>query len=77
MNALCLPDHLAPLLMHIEPLLAAADKYQLGEAVSMEWSGSEVVDIHLEGTTFKEGDQPADPRPYAHHRAGDASRPVG
>ena len=32
MNALCLPDHLTPLLMHIEPLLAAADKYQLGEA---------------------------------------------
>lgn len=52
MNALCLPDHLAPLLMHIEPLLAAADKYQLGEAVSMEWSGSEVVDIHLEGMSF-------------------------
>ena len=41
MNALCLPDHLAPLLMHIEPLLAAADKYQLGEAVSngVEWIG--------------------------------------
>ncbi|MGR5066652.1 thiamine phosphate synthase [Photobacterium sp. DNB22_13_2] len=53
MNALCLPDHLAPLLMHIEPLLAAADKYQLGEAVSMEWSGSEVVDIQLDGVAFK------------------------
>ncbi|KLV07336.1 thiamine-phosphate pyrophosphorylase [Photobacterium aquae] len=49
MNTLCLPDHLTPLLMHIEPLLAAADQFQLGEPVSVGWSDSAVVNISRNG----------------------------
>ena len=52
MSSLCLPDSLTPLLMHVEPLLAAADKYQLGEQVSVEWSESGSVDIQFEERQF-------------------------
>ncbi|WP_064601523.1 thiamine phosphate synthase [Photobacterium sp. J15] len=52
MSSLCLPDSLTPLLMHVEPLLAAADKYQLGEQVSVDWSESETVDIQFEERQF-------------------------
>jgi len=48
MSSLCLPDHLTPLLMHVEPLLANADQYQLGNAVSVSVSESGVVDIKIE-----------------------------
>lgn len=52
MSSLCLPDSLTPLLMHVEPLLAAADKYQLGEQVSVDWSESGIVDIQIEERQF-------------------------
>ncbi|MCW8331139.1 thiamine phosphate synthase [Photobacterium sp. SDRW27] len=52
MSSLCLPDSLTPLLMHVEPLLAAADKYQLGEQVSVDWSESGTVDIQIEERQF-------------------------
>lgn len=61
MNALCLPDHLTPLLMHLEPLLAAADKYQLGEPVSVGWSESAVVDMEVGGCSFAVAFNPAEP----------------
>lgn len=48
MSSLCLPDHLTPLLMHVEPLLANADQYQLGNTVSVSVSESGVVDIKIE-----------------------------
>ncbi|MGF1685162.1 thiamine phosphate synthase [Photobacterium japonica] len=52
MNTICLPDHLTPLLMHLEPLLAAADHYQLGEPVHLAWSESAVVDMDVDGRRF-------------------------
>lgn len=61
MSALCLPDHLTPLLMQIEPLLAAADKYQLGEAVMVEWSDSAVVDIQVGSLAFSVAFNPSEP----------------
>lgn len=47
MSSLCLPDSLTPLLMHLEPLLATADQYQLGESVSVKLSDSGAVDIQI------------------------------
>lgn len=41
MSTLSLPNHLMPLLMHIEPLLIPADLYQLGEAVNVTVHSSE------------------------------------
>lgn len=52
MNAVCLPDHLTPLLMHLEPLLAAAEHYALGEPVQLAWSESAVVDMDVDGRRF-------------------------
>ncbi|PSW19390.1 thiamine phosphate synthase [Photobacterium sanctipauli] len=49
MSTLCLPEQQTPLLTHIEPLLAAAENYQLGEAVELGASRSAVVDIVIEG----------------------------
>ncbi|MGF1699759.1 thiamine phosphate synthase [Photobacterium makurazakiensis] len=58
MSTLCLPDHLTPLLMHIEPLLAVAEQYQLGEPVRVGSSESAVVDMHVDqrplGIAFNE-----------------------
>ncbi|MGF1727469.1 thiamine phosphate synthase [Photobacterium nomapromontoriensis] len=61
MSDLCLPDHLTPLLMQIEPLLAAADQYQLGEAVIVEWSDSAVVDIQAGGLSLSVAFNPSEP----------------
>ncbi|PSW03444.1 thiamine phosphate synthase [Photobacterium lipolyticum] len=52
MSSLCLPDSLTPLLMHVEPLLATADQYQLGESVSVKLSDSGAVEIQIEERQF-------------------------
>ncbi|PSU20180.1 thiamine phosphate synthase [Photobacterium kishitanii] len=40
MSTLSLPNHLMPLLMHIEPLLVPAELYQLGETVNVSVNNS-------------------------------------
>lgn len=48
MSKLKLPESLIPLLMHIEPLLARADQYQLGNRVELDWSDDESIHIELD-----------------------------
>lgn len=50
MSTLSLPNHLMPLLMHIEPLLIPAELYQLGEMVNMTVNASEPL-IHIKTTS--------------------------
>ncbi|MEZ8096009.1 thiamine phosphate synthase [Photobacterium swingsii] len=52
MSAVCLPERLKPLLTHIEPLLAQAAQYQLGEAVTVTVQQSDVVDICVDSRSF-------------------------
>lgn len=52
MSAICLPERLKPLLTHIEPLLAQAAQYQLGEAVTVTVQQSDVVDICVDSRSF-------------------------
>ncbi|UGA56752.1 thiamine phosphate synthase [Vibrio sp. VB16] len=48
MSSLCLPDYLTPLLRHVELLLANAEQYQLGDAVSVSVSELNAVEIKIE-----------------------------
>ncbi|MGR5153521.1 thiamine phosphate synthase [Photobacterium swingsii] len=52
MSAICLPERLKPLLTHIEPLLAQAAQYQLGEAVTVTVQQSDVVDMCVDSRSF-------------------------
>ncbi|MGR5129596.1 thiamine phosphate synthase [Photobacterium swingsii] len=52
MSAICLPERLKPLLTHIEPLLAQAAQYQLGEAVAVTVQQSDVVDMCVDSRLF-------------------------
>ncbi len=52
MSAICLPERLKPLLTHLEPLLAQATQYQLGEAVVVTAQQSDVVDMRVDSRSF-------------------------
>lgn len=45
MNTLSLPQHLMPLLMHIEPLLVPAQLYQLGDEVNVTINNEQLIKI--------------------------------
>ncbi|PSV92883.1 thiamine phosphate synthase [Photobacterium iliopiscarium] len=50
MSTLSLPNHLMPLLMHIEPLLIPAELYQLGDTVTVTVHSNEPL-IHIKTMT--------------------------